>query len=176
MNSRWLSSVSILALALSGCASDLDELQTWADGERKAAKPSVKPIEAPKRFVPQAYEAMAAVDPFSGQKLVVAGKQEAVQPNSLLTAELARRREPLEAFPLDGMSMVGSMSRKDGRYAVLKVDNLLYYVKRGDYIGQNFGLIKKIDESEITLRELVQDSTGDWVERTSTLQLQEAAR
>jgi len=168
----WL----LVVVGLTGCASDLDELQSWADGERKAAKPSVKPIEAPKRFVPQGYEAIAAVDPFSAQKLSVAGKQDAVQPNSLLTAELARRREPLEAFPLDSMSLVGSMSRKDGRYAILKVDNLLYYVKRGDYIGQNFGRILKIDEADVTLREVVQDSTGDWVERTSTLQLQEAAR
>lgn len=169
--------VGIAALMfLAGCASDLGELQTWADGERKAAKPSVKAIEAPKRFVPQAYEAISAVDPFSAQKLSVAGKQEAAQPNSLLTAELARRREPLEAYPLDSMNMVGSMARKDGRYAILKVDNLLYYVKRGDYIGQNFGRILKIDEADITLREIVQDSTGDWVERTSTLQLQETAR
>ena len=163
-------------VALAGCTSNLDELQAWADAERRAAKPSVKPIEAPKRFVPQAYEAVAAVDPFSTQKLVAAGRQDAVQPNSLLTAELNRRREPLEAFPLDGMTMVGSMARKDGRYAILKVDNLLHYVKRGDYIGQNFGRIVKIEESELTLREVVQDSTGDWVERMSTLQLQEAAR
>ena len=49
------------------------------------------------------------------------------------------------------MNMVGSMARKDGRYAILKVDNLLYYVKRGDYIGQNFGRILKIDEADITL-------------------------
>ena len=74
------------------------------------------------------------------------------------------------------MDMVGSMARKDGRYAILRVDQLLCYVKRGDYIGQNFGRILKIDEAEITLREVVQDSTGDWVERVSTLQLQEAAR
>jgi type IV pilus assembly protein PilP len=171
---NWLP--CLLLVGLTACASDMDELQGWADAERKAAKPSVKPIEAPKRFVPQAYESIAAVEPFSMQKLSVAGKQEAVQPNSLLTAELARRREPLEAFPLDSMDMVGSMARKDGRYAILRVDRLLYYVKRGDYIGQNFGRILKIDEAEITLREVVQDSTGDWVERVSTLQLQEAAR
>ena len=87
-----------------------------------------------------------------------------------------RRKEPLEAFPLDSMSLVGSMTRRDGRYAILKVDNLLYYVKAGAYMGQNFGRVIKIDEAEISLREIVQDSTGDWVERISTLQLQEAAR
>jgi type IV pilus assembly protein PilP len=43
-------------------------------------------------------------------------------------------------------------------------------------MGQNFGLITKIDESEVTLKELVQDATGDWVERISTMQLQEAGK
>jgi type IV pilus assembly protein PilP len=87
-----------------------------------------------------------------------------------------RRREPLEAYPLDTMSMVGSMTRRDGRYAIVKVEGLLYNVKAGDYLGQNFGRILKIGEADISLREIVQDPSGEWVERVSTLQLQEAAR
>jgi type IV pilus assembly protein PilP len=74
------------------------------------------------------------------------------------------------------MAMVGSMSRVDGRYAILKVDNLLYYVKRGDYLGQNFGRVLKIEETEISLREIVADPSGEFVERITTLQLQETAR
>lgn len=74
------------------------------------------------------------------------------------------------------MSMVGSMAKEGIRHAILKVDNLLYYVKTGDYLGQNFGKILKVSETEVTLREIVQDPSGEWVERTSTLTLQEAAR
>ncbi|PTT91917.1 pilus assembly protein PilP, partial [Pelomonas sp. HMWF004] len=102
--------------------------------------------------------------------------QEAAQPNSLLTAEMNRRKEPLEAYPLDNMSMVGSLTRDNRRYALLRVDNLLYQVKAGDYLGQNFGRITKISETEIMLREVVQDAAGEWIERTSTLQLQEKGR
>lgn len=166
----------LVAGGLSACSSRLDELQSWTENERRSARPTIKPLEAPKRFEPQAYEAMAGVEPFSTQKLSVASRQDAAQPNSALAAEMNRRREPLEAFPLDTMSMVGSMSRVDGRYAILKVDNLLYHVKRGDYIGQNFGRILKVDEAELTLREIVQDASGEWVERISTLTLQEAGR
>lgn len=161
---------------LAACSAQLDELQAWTDQERRTARPSIKPLQPPTKFEPQAYEALNGVEPFSTQKLSVAAKQEAAQPNSVLAAEMNRRREPLEAFPLDSISMVGSMSRRDGRYAVLKVDGLLYYVKRGDYLGQNFGRVVKIDENELSLREVVQDPSGEWVERITTLQLQEAAR
>jgi type IV pilus assembly protein PilP len=154
----------------------MDELRQWMEQQKREAKPSVTPLLPPKKFLPQPYEAGAGVDPFSTQKLSVAIKQEASQPNSLLTAEINRRKEPLEAYPLDNMTMVGSLTRDGRRYALLRVDNLLYQVKAGDYLGQNFGRITKISETEITLREVVQDAAGEWIERTSTLQLQEKGR
>ncbi|HEV6966625.1 pilus assembly protein PilP [Roseateles sp.] len=168
--------IPLAALALAGCGSDMDELRQWMEQQRREAKPSVTPLLPPKKFLPQPYEAGTGVDPFSTQKLSVAIKQEAAQPNSLLTAEINRRKEPLEAYPLDNMSMVGSLTREGRRYALLRVDSLLYQVKAGDYLGQNFGRITKISETEITLREVVQDAAGEWIERTSTLQLQEKGR
>ncbi|MBL8276858.1 MAG: pilus assembly protein PilP [Pelomonas sp.] len=164
------------AVLLAGCGGDIDELRQWMEQQRKEVKPTVAPLLPPKKFLPQPYESAAGVDPFSTQKLSVAIKQEAAQPNSLLTAEISRRKEPLEAFPLDSMAMVGSMTREGKRYALLRVDNLYYNVKAGDYLGQNFGRITKISETDITLREVVQDAAGEWIERTSTLQLQEKGR
>lgn len=175
MTRHWPSLVAA-CLLLTACSSNMEELQQWAEAERRNAKPSVKPLQEPKRFEPQAYEALTGVEPFSTQKLSGAVKQETVQTNAALAAELARRREPLEAFPLDSMAMVGSMSKQDGRYGILKVEGLLYYVKRGDHMGQNFGRVLKVDETEITLRELLQDASGDMIEKITTLQLQEAAR
>jgi type IV pilus assembly protein PilP len=58
----------------------------------------------------------------------------------------------------------------------LKVDGLLYQVKAGDYIGQNYGKIMKITETQIELREIVQDASGEWIERTASLQLQETGQ
>lgn len=168
--------IPLAALVLSGCSADLDELRQWMETERHNAHATIKPLLPPKKFLPQPYEAAGAVEPFSVQKLSVAIKQEAAQPNSLLTAEMNRRREPLEAYPLDSMSMVGSITRDKQRYALLRVDNLLYQVKAGDYLGQNFGRIMKISETDVTLREVVQDAAGEWVERSSTLQLQEKGR
>lgn len=176
MKRTVLTLTALSAALLAGCSPDHEELRAWMEQQRREAKPNVKPLQPPKKFDPQPYSATLAVDPFSNQKLSVAIKQEAKQPNSLLAAEMNRRKEPLEAYPLDSMSMVGSVNKQGQPYALLRVDNLLYQVKVGDYLGQNYGRIMKIAETEIVLRELVMDSGGEMIERPATLQLQERAR
>jgi type IV pilus assembly protein PilP len=166
----------VLLAGLSGCDGEQGELSQWMNQEKRAVKPNVQPLSPPKKFTPQPYAALAGVEPFSGQKLSVALKQEARQPNSLLASEVNRRKEPLEAYPLDSMTMVGSVVRAGRPYALVRVDNLLYQVKAGDYLGQNYGKINKITETDVTLREIVQDAAGEWIERGSALQLQEKAR
>ncbi len=169
--------VAIAAVTLlAACSANQEELRGWMDQQRREAKPTVTPLAAPKKFEAQAYGSAGVVDPFSTQKLSVVIKQEAKQPNSLLAAALNRRKEPLEAYPLDSMSMVGSVARGAQPFALLRVDNLLYQVKVGDYLGQNYGRVTRIAESEVTLREIVQDAAGEWIERPASLQLQERAR
>jgi type IV pilus assembly protein PilP len=167
-----LALAATLAL-LAGCDGDTQELQAWMDQQRREVRPSVQPLAAPKKFDPVPYANSQQVDPFSTQKLSVALKQEARQPNSLLAAEMNRRKEPLEAYPLDAMSMVGSVNKGGAPFALLRVDNLLYQVKVGDYMGQNFGRVIRVTETEVVLREIVQDAAGEWTERNATLQLQE---
>jgi len=168
--------LAVLAVLLTACGAETEELQSWTEQQRREVKPNITPLQAPKKFDPQPYDSTQAVEPFSTQKLTVALKQEARQPNSLLSAELNRRKEPLEAYPLDSMGMVGSVQKQGQPFALLRVDNLLYQVKVGDYLGQNYGRITKIAETEIALREIVQDAAGEWIERPAALQLQEKAR
>lgn len=177
MSARTRGSLALcIVAALSACTADHEELRVWMEQQRKEAQPNVQPLQAPKRFDPEPYTVAQAVEPFSTQKLSVALKQESRQPNSLMAAEMNRRKEPLEAYPLDSMSMVGSVNKQGRPYALLRVDNLLYQVKTGDHLGQNYGLITKIGETEIVLRELVMDAAGEMIERPATLQLQERAR
>jgi type IV pilus assembly protein PilP len=173
---RLLLSAGLAAFAVVGCGGEQQELTQWMEQQKREVKPSVQPLSPPKKFAPQPYTALTGVEPFSNQKLTVALKQEARQPNSLLAAEINRRKEPLEAYPLDSMSMVGSVVKGGRPYALLRVDNLLYQVKQGDYLGQNYGKITKITETDVALREIVQDAAGEWIERASALQLQEKAR
>lgn len=163
----------LAALLLAGCGGEQQELQDWMDQQRREVRPSVQPLAPPKKFNPVPYANAQQVDPFSAQKLSVALKQEARQPNSMLAAEMSRRKEPLESFPLDAMSMVGSVAKAGAPVALLRVDNLLYQVKAGDHLGQNYGRVLRITETEVVLREIVQDAAGEWIERNATLQLQE---
>jgi type IV pilus assembly protein PilP len=170
----------VAAAGLAGCDSDSDEVTKWMAEQRAVTKPQVQPIPEPKKFSPEAYNQEAAIEPFSSQKLTQALKRESQQSGTasaaLLTPELSRRKEPLEAYPLDSMVMVGSLAKQGQPVALIKVDNLLYQVKPGNYLGQNYGKITKVGESEVVLRELVQDAAGEWVERVATLQLQEKSR
>ncbi|GAB3773126.1 pilus assembly protein PilP [Ramlibacter monticola] len=171
----------VAAAALAACSdSDQEEIQQWMQEQRAATKPQVTPIPEPKRFAPQAYTQESAVEPFSQQKLSVAFKRDAQQAGTasaaLLQPELSRRKEPLEAYPLDSMAMVGSLIKAGQPVALIKIDNLLYQVKPGNYLGQNYGRITKVTETEVVMRELVQDAAGEWIERTSTLQLQEKSK
>ena len=166
----------LAAALLAGCSADHDELRQWMEQQRRDIKPSITPLQPPKKFDPEPYTQSQAVDPFNSQKLSAALKQEASAPSSLLARQVNRRKEPLEAFPLDSMTMVGSLVRQGQGYALLRIDMLLYQVRVGDHIGQNHGRITGISETGITLTETVQDAGGEWIERPATLQLQDRAR
>jgi type IV pilus assembly protein PilP len=171
----WL---MLATLGLSACDSDQEDLQRWMAEERAQVKPSVPPITAPKKFTPQAYTEASSFEPFNMLKLTQALRRESNQPSTseLIAPELARRKESLEAFPLDSMAMVGSMNRNGQPVALVRVDKLLYKVRVGEYLGLNYGRITRINETEVALREIVQDAAGEWIERVATLQLQESAK
>jgi type IV pilus assembly protein PilP len=164
-------------LVLAGClGSDQVDIQQWMKEQKNTIKPSVVPIPEPKKFSPAPYVQGAAVEPFSNLKLTQALKRDSAQATSnagLVAPELNRRKEPLEAFPLDSMALVGSLQPNGKPIALVKVDALLYQVKVGNYLGQNYGKVTKVSETEVTLREIVQDAAGEWIERQASLQLQE---
>jgi type IV pilus assembly protein PilP len=172
----WL---GVAAAGLSGCmGSEQEDLQRWMAEQRAQVRPSVPPITEPKKFTPQAYTEASAFEPFNMQKLTQALRRDSNQPSTsgLIAPELARRKEALEAFPLDSMAMVGSMNRNGQPVALVTVDKLLYQVRVGSYLGLNYGRITRISETELGLREIVQDAAGEWIERVATLQLQERSK
>ncbi len=180
MNGSRILMTGVALVVLAGCgASSQDELQQWMAEQRNQTKPGIEPISEPKKFAPQLYTQGGAVDPYSIQRLAQSIKRDLtrVADNAaLLAPELARRKEALEAFPLDSVAMVGSLNRGGQPVALVRVDKLLYQVREGNYLGQNYGRITKIGETELTLREIVQDASGEWIERPVTLQLQERVK
>ena len=163
-------------LVVAGCSGGNDELRQWMADTRKEMRPVTATLTEPKTFEPFLYQDQADVDPFDPNKITSALKSLSAKSTSGLAPDLSRRREPLEAYPLDTISMVGTLQRPNLRYALLRADNVVYQVKVGNYIGQNFGIVTRIDENEVALKEVVQDAAGEWVERATTLQLQENKR
>lgn len=164
---------------LAACTPTHEDLQQWMVEQRSQMQPKVTPLSEPKKYVPLAYTEAAAADPFSNERLMQALRREAGvrgSDASLIGPELNRRKEPLEAFPLDVMSMVGSLNRGGQPVALVQVDKLLYQVRVGNYLGPNYGKVTKISESGVQLREIVQDAAGEWIEREATLELQEKKR
>ena len=167
-------------LILVGCTgSNEGEIRQWMADERNQTKPKVSAIPAPKQFKPEPYVSSSEMEPFSNLKLTQALKRDSAQAAAnagLVAPELTRRKEPLESFPIDAMTLVGSIIKATQPVALVKVDNLLYQIKLGNYLGQNYGRVTKITETEIVLREIVQDAAGEWIERQATLQLQEGSK
>lgn len=171
-----ISGLSVLA----GCgSSDQEQLQQWMTEQRNLTRPKVDRLPEPTKFSPQAYTQEGSIEPFSHQKLAQALKRDSSQATAnaaWIAPELARRKEPLEASPLDTVVMVGSLAKAGLPVALVRVDNLLYQVRVGNYLGQNYGRITKVSETGLSLREIVQDAAGEWIERTATLQLQEVSK
>lgn len=158
----------LMVLSLAGCGlGGMDDLKTFVDESGKDMQGKIDPLPEVKAYEPFTYNAFDLPDPFKPRKLSTGGGG-GMQP------DLNRPKEPLESFSLETLKMVGTLSKKGLTHAVIKTpDNAIYHVKKGNYVGQNFGLITQINDSEVTLREIVQDSAGDWSERISTLMLQE---
>jgi type IV pilus assembly protein PilP len=168
-----------LAALLSACSPPgQDDVRQWMAVQRSQSRPGLLPIAEPQQFQPQAYLAQAAVDQFSNLQLSQVLRRDSGQASgaALLAPELARRKEALESVPLDAMALVGTLMQAGRPVALVRVNSTLYQVRPGHHLGQNYGRVERISDTELVLRELVQDVGGDWVERAASLQLQEKTK
>jgi type IV pilus assembly protein PilP len=177
MMRRYLFAVG-LALLVAACGSDehRDLKQELAEAT-KDFRGRVDPLPQVKPYEPVPYTSEGQVDPFRPERIEVAqASRRASGGTALIDAQRKRPPEPLEAFPLESIQMLGTITQDKETFALVKAGPNLYRVHKGNYMGQNFGVITAIDEAQINLKELVQDSGGEWVERVSSLQLVEAKR
>ncbi len=165
--------ILMLALLLAACGGEShSDLKQELNSLSKDLRGKIPPLPVVKPYEPVAYGGGEMPDPFSAAKMQL--EIATASTGGGLKPDLNRPKEPLEAVPLESLKMVGMLQQGKQTFALVKADNSLYRVKPGNYLGQNFGLITNISENQIQLRELVQDAVGDWIERESALQLQEA--
>jgi type IV pilus assembly protein PilP len=168
--------LTLLVLAqLAACGGEQHgDLKAELAAKTKDFRGQVEPLPQPKPYEPVPYTAENLIDPFRPERAEVASATKRVASVSKLAEHEKRVKEPLASFPLDAISMLGTITQDKETFALVKAGPNLYRVKRGNYLGQNFGVITSIDDTQISLRELVQDSGGEWVERTSAVPLAEA--
>jgi type IV pilus assembly protein PilP len=165
-------SIRYLALAvpvclLTACSEGNADLREFVRNSEKQVPRKIEALPQVKPFEPFAYEGFDLPDPFKPRKL--SAKQDA----GGAAPDLNRRKEPLESYPIEQLKMVGTIVQTGVTYGLVRADKTLYRVKKGNYMGQNFGLIVGITDTEIKLKEIVQDTAGDWTDRESVLPLLE---
>ena len=167
---RATGTLILCAAVLSGCGSgEFEDLNRFVEESKQGLRGRVEPLPEIKQFEPFAYDAFDLPDPFQPRQREIAGQT----PGGGPAPDVNRRKETLEAFPLEGLKMVGTLERKRVRYALIRTpDSNLFKARVGNYMGQNFGIITAISESAVTLKEVIQDpASGGWNERSASLQL-----
>lgn len=162
--------LALISTLLTGCGGEeFQDLRDFVKNAGADMRGKIPPPPEVKPYEPFAYNNDANLpDPFKLRKpeLRPGSRSGINQP------DLDRPKEALEEFPLEGLRMVGYLYQKKVGYAVIRApDGKLHRVKAGNYVGLNFGLIQEVTDTEAKIKEMVQDSTGDWSERLSSLQL-----
>ena len=170
LSNKWVlrALVSAPLLILVSCGEGYSDLRQFVKDQEKLPR-RIESLPQVQTFQPFSYDGFDLPDPFRPRKLAV--KQDA-NANGL-APDLNRRKEPLEAYPLETLKMVGTIVQGKVTFALVRADKTLYRIKKGNYLGQNFGLITDVTDTEIKLKEIVQDTAGDWAERESILPLLE---
>ena len=166
-----------LCASLGGCfGGDHEDLKQWMAENTKDLRGNVKKLPEVTPYEPVPYEGEGMLDPFKSSKIEPdskykqgSGKGGAFQPD-FDAREL--RNSLLEKYPIESLKMIGYLNVNKTPMAVLQVEDKVKQVKLGDYIGLDFGMVTQITDTEIGLRELIQDSAGEWNERKSSIYLQ----
>ncbi len=168
------------ALLAAGCGGEQhSDLRQELNGLTKDLRGRVEPLPQVRPYEPVPYKVEGQLDPFQASRIDAgqAASKQGAGTNSRLQAEQNRPKEPLESYPLEAIKMVGTLTQGPETFGIVRAGPNLFRVKKGNYMGQNFGVINAIDDGQISIKELVQDGSGDWVERAGALQLvQEAQR
>jgi type IV pilus assembly protein PilP len=161
-----------LALLASACEQDMDDLEQYALEVKSRTSKNIDPIPQPKPYEPFSYEAGERRDPFlpilqsRESALASAGGAGAIRP------DVNRPKEPLEEFPLDALRMLGTITMQQRAYALIRApDAVVHRVSVGDHLGQNYGKITGISETEVVLMEIIPDGLGGWIQRPASVAL-----
>jgi len=151
---------------LTGCSQSVDDLYAYIDQAKSAHVGSVKPVPQFKPYESFTYSATELRDPFEAAVDI----DDEEDKEDLLSPDKTRPRQPLEAFPLDTLRMVGVLEQGDNLWGLIEdPKQAVHRIKVGNYMGQNEGAITGIAEGEIFLVEIIPDGVGGYIERDASI-------
>jgi len=162
-------------LLLSACSNDdFSDLNRYISSVKARPKGVITPLPEVKVIEPFAFKPEGLRDPFKPLDQPEQAEGIDAGTGSGLKPDLTRRKEELEAFPLDALKMVGTVVMKNNLWALIKAsDSTIYRVQTGNYMGKNFGKIIRISPDKIELMEILPDKPGYWREQQTSLALTE---
>jgi len=159
---------ALVSVLLAGCGGEeFQDLRDFVNNAGLGMRGKIEPPPEVKPYEPFIYNNEKNLpDPFKPKKPELHSGD-----GGLNQPDRDRPKEALEEFPLESLKIVGYLFQNKVGYAVIRAtDGKLHRVKAGNHIGLNYGLIKEVNDTGVIVKEMVQDSTGDWTERISTLQ------
>ena len=165
---RYITIVMIFMALLSACSSQHeDDLDRWMKDSKAKVKGKAVPLPELKKYEPLVYNANSDLsDPFKGRK--------AASSDGVLQPDMKRPHEALESYPLESLKFVGFLEQGQKSVALISTpDNNVYQIRVGNYMGQNYGMVSKIDKDELVIKEMVQDGTGGYAVRLVTINPQD---
>ena len=171
---RWsgcyrLSAALCLFLLLAACGRDMSDLESYVQEVKARTSSDIEPIPEIHAFTPFLYEPGDRRDPFVPLEFALKGP---AMVSSGIRPDTSRNSEPLEAFPLDALSMVGTLQAQGTMFALIRGgDGIVHRVTLGNYMGRNYGKITGISEQEVQLVEIVPDGFGGYMEQPNNLAL-----
>ncbi|RMD79293.1 MAG: pilus assembly protein PilP [Gammaproteobacteria bacterium] len=163
------------ALALGGCGGDgMADLKAYVQQVKARPGGRVEPIPEVRPFETFVYRAEGRRSPFEPWRRATVSIAQLGGGGGGPRPDPNRRKEPLEAFPLDKLKMVGTLAQGRQRWALVRApDGLVYRVGVGNHLGQHHGRITRVSEDRIELVELIPDGVGGWRQRKAQLELAE---
>ncbi len=162
------------AALLAGCSQDMSDLEVYIDEVKSRTSQAVDPIPQMKPYTPYAYSADNLRSPFVPDTALEQDGGVPALSNNSLRPDTSRNKEPLEAFPLEGLRLVGTLDMMNNYFALISSpDGVVHRVTVGDYMGQNYGRITDINEAEVRIEEIVPDGFGGFVKRPARVALSE---
>lgn len=165
---KRLVAILLVGWLLAGCNSNMSELKAWVASIKARESSDIKPMPEIEEYHAFVYRPAGRRSPFTPFELTTALSRKGA--GSGITPDFDRPREPLEEFPLDALTMVGTMTFGGTRFALIKApDGVLYHVSVGDHMGLDYGTVIAVKPNRVRLMEIVPNGAGGYMKRPASI-------